>query len=152
MSEIAESSLSLQDDILIRLQECKCRSGLLFIDACATEYATGARSCLEVFDGKEIEIIENEKEYFATFLSCGRGESSYPSDRLQHGIWTYHLLEAFSGRASSALAEGKYVTDFSLMRYLTAEVPKTIKKDYGVSTKQNPRSLLVSSRETIILE
>jgi DNA modification methylase len=150
---IAETSLSLQDDILIRLQESKCKSGMFFIDACATETkASPARSFLPNFDGQEFEVVEDEHEYLATFLSCGRGQSSYPSSRLEHGIWTYHLIEALSGKASTALRAEKYVTDHSLMRHLTTEVPKSVKKEYGLKVHQNPRSHTLSSEETIILE
>lgn len=129
-SGIAETSLSLQDDILIRLHECRCKSGMFFIDACATETRSGpGRSFLQSFDGQELQIAENDNEYLATFLSCGRGQSSYPSERLKHGIWTYHLIEALSRKAATALRAGKFVTDHSLMRHLTTEVPKSIKRE-----------------------
>lgn len=152
-SGITDTSLSLQDDILIRLHECRCKSGMFFIDACATETRSGsARSFLPSFDGQEFHVTENENEYLATFLSCGRGQSSYPSARLKHGIWTYHLIEALSGRAATALRAGRFVTDHSLMRHLTTAVPQSIKRDYGIKVHQTPRSHVLSSEETIILE
>jgi 16S rRNA G966 N2-methylase RsmD/uncharacterized protein YpiB (UPF0302 family) len=151
--DIVETSLSLQDDILIRLQESKCKSGIFFVDACATTLTSnGARSFLPSFDGREFEVLQGEGEYFATFLSCGRGQSSYPSDALKHGIWTFHLIEALSGRETVAVTAGKYITDRSLMRYLNVEVPKTIEKEYGAAVKQSPRTNILSVEETVIVE
>ena len=52
-------------------------------------------------------------------------QRSWEDEKLQHGIFTYHLLEALSGKADNN--EDGYVSIQEVVSYLQREVPRTVK-------------------------
>lgn len=97
---------------------------LVFIDACATEFAplVRARDVISSFSNQELKSYLTATEYFAMYLSCSPKEKSYPSDVLKHGIWTHFLLKALRGEAEESLGPGRYLTDQGLKDYLRQSV------------------------------
>lgn len=71
------------------------------------------------------------------FVACGDDEDAWPSNKLHHGIWTYHLVEAFRGDAPLALERG-ILTANSLQSYLQREVPRTLLQTYSTAKEQTP--------------
>lgn len=148
---IAETAVSLRKILIDPLRKSHCKNALIFIDACAQSFKdVNERSHIANINDEELELLISEFPYYATFLSCQPGESSYSSDILNNGIWTYHLVEAISGNVPEVMRSNKYITDILLKDYLSSSVPLYTKKELG--RDQNPKAILDSSYENIIAE
>lgn len=146
---VSETSIPLMTSLVEPLRNSACRRALLFVDACATKVAS--RATISSFDSKQVQLPEgNKDEYHALFLSCQRGQSSYPAPAERHGVWTFHLLKALQGRAKEALADGTNLTDISLRDYLQKSVTKYIRDNTMVSGKQTPEALIRASSSFVI--
>jgi len=148
---VAETAVSLRKILLDPLMASKCKNALIFIDACAQTFKdeNGRRQITDI-DDDEISLLINDFPYYATFLSCQPGQSSYSCDLINNGIWTHHLVKAINGDVPEVLYESRYVTDVSLMEYLSSSVAEYTKKELGFN--QNPRTILDSSHENVIVE
>jgi hypothetical protein len=150
-SNIAETAVSLRKILLDPLQKSKCKHALIFIDACAQSFQEeNERSQIFDINDEELMLLTNEFPNYATFLSCQAGQSSYSSDNLKNGIWTYHLTKALRGDVAEVLHSNKYITDRSLNDYLSINVARYTKEELGYD--QNPKAILDSNGESIIVE
>jgi hypothetical protein len=70
--------------------------------------------------------------------ACRFNETSHASGALRHGIWAYHLVEAFAGDTPGALVNGSQLTAASLQKYLQREVPRTLTKTFPAKKAQTP--------------
>ncbi|MCT6916481.1 MAG: caspase family protein [Bacillus wiedmannii] len=148
---IADTAVSLRKILLDPLGESKCNNALIFIDACAQTFQDeNMRSQITNINEEELILLTNEFPNYSIFLSCHPGQSSYSSDTLNNGIWTYHLVEAMSGAVGEVIHSNKYITDRLLKDYLSSSVSAYTKKDLGYN--QNPKAILDSSYENIIAE
>lgn len=148
---IAETAVSLRKILIDPLRKSKCKNALIFIDACAQSFRyENERSNIANINYEELELLTSEFPYYATFLSCQPGESSYSSDILNNGIWTYHLVEAIRGTIPQVMRSNKYITDILLKEYLSSSVPIYTKKELGKD--QHPKAILDSNYENIIVE
>jgi hypothetical protein len=148
---IAETAVSLRKILLDPLRKSKCKNALIFIDACAQSIRDeNERSQITDINDEELELFTSEFPYYATFLSCQPGQSSYSSDILKNGIWTHHLVNAISGAVSEVIHSNKYITDRLLRDYLSSSVFKYTKEELGYN--QNPKAILDSSYENVIAE
>jgi len=129
----------------------KCNNALIFIDACAKIFKDeNERSNISDINDDELVIYTNENPNYSIFLSCLTGKSSYSSDILMNGVWTYYLINALSGNEKSAILNGNYITDRSLSNYLSDSVSNYTEPRWKYT--QIPRSIIESSIENIILE
>ena len=150
-SNIGDTAISLRKVLLDPLRKSKCKHALIFIDACAQSFQSeNERNQITNIDYEELILLTNEFPYYAAFLSCQPGQSSYSSDILKNGIWTYHLLDAMGGNVPAAIYNNKYVTDRLLQNYLADSVYNYTKKELGFD--QSPKAILDSSRENILVE
>jgi hypothetical protein len=150
-SNISETAVSLQKILLDPLRKSKCENALIFIDSCAQSFKDeNERSQITDINDEELELLTNEFPYYATFLSCQPGQSSYSSDILNNGIWTHHLVKAISGDIPEVLHSNKYITDRLLNDYLSSSVSIYAKEELGYN--QNPKAILDSSYENVIVE
>jgi hypothetical protein len=86
------------------------------------------------------------------FTSCSPTEESHASGRLKHGIWAYHLLEAFTGNAPLALEDGRLLTATSLQAHLAAEVERTLRKTFQDARTQTPSLYAPAGRRFVIAD
>jgi hypothetical protein len=148
---IAATSVSLTEILLDPLRKSKCRNALIFIDACAQIFQDeNQRTQISDINDEELIMLSHDFPYYAIFLSCQPGQSSYSSDVLKNGIWTHHLLQALSGNIKEVIFNGKYITDSSLRDYLSVSVFEYTKQEHN--RDQNPRAVLDSSYENVIIE
>jgi hypothetical protein len=105
-----------------------CKSIVLFLDSCRSEMIgpEGMQDVYTDFAPDEIKQLLNNAAHFICFAACQTDQTSWPSNDLKHGIWTHHLIEAFDGRAETAL-NGGLLTDTSLQNYLQHMVPLTLR-------------------------
>ncbi|MDR6761910.1 hypothetical protein J2Y38_002119 [Flavobacterium sp. 2755] len=148
---ISETAVSLRKILLDPLRNSKCKTALIFIDACAQSFKDeNGRNEISDINEEELLLLTNDFPYYGTFLSCQPGQSSYSSDVLMNGVWTHHLVNAISGNIPEVLRNDKYITDRLLMDYLSKTVSEYIKNE--LNYVQNPRAVLDSSNENVILE
>jgi len=145
-SNLQGTTVSLKEVLLDPIEEAHCKQSLIFIDACARELPEiiKTRDLISTMNKDEFEEFIKVTSYRAIFSSCSPGQKSYPSSILNHGIWTWHLIEALSGRAERAIVRDNYITDASLRDYLKHEIPKYIRKNKDIRGKQIPYAMISS--------
>lgn len=152
-SNIVDTSISLKEILIDPLSESKCKNALIFIDACAQSIKEKAgRSQLFDIDKEELVVLNKKFPNYSIFLSCQIGQSSYSSDKLKNGIWTYHLVNALNGNVEEVIREDtnkKYVTDKLLSEYLTKQVSKFANEEENKD--QTPRHIIDFSYENVII-
>ena len=143
-TNIESTSLPMRDDLLEPLTESACRQALVFVDACAEKFSgvVKSRDVISNLDAAEVREFLDSGWYLGVFLSCSPGEKSYPSTTLQHGVWTYFLLEAIEGRAPDALTRDHWLTDFGLRDHLRQEIPLYITREMQLRGSQTPQAIL----------
>lgn len=148
---IAETAISLRSVLLDPLQRSKCKTSLVFIDACATSFQEDTqRKVISNLDSEDLVLYINEQPYMAVFLSCQPGQSSYSCNELKHGVWTYHLAQAISGEVPETISANKYITDRLLNDYLGKSVAEYTKEKLGYD--QNPKAILDSNSENVVVQ
>jgi len=75
----------------------------------------------------ELRVFFEDAEHCVCFAACKPGQSSHPANKLKHGIWTYHLIEALNANASGALEKGHLLTSSSLQNHLSIQVPRSLR-------------------------
>jgi len=112
----------------------------MFLDSCESGITKIAkrRGVYAKMSEAELDEFFGAAEYGVCFSACKTSESSYPSNILKHGIWTYHLIQALRGDAAKALEKGHRLTAVSLQNYLSTEVPLTLRKAYSTPEVQTP--------------
>ncbi|MGS2776581.1 sacsin N-terminal ATP-binding-like domain-containing protein [Robertmurraya sp. GLU-23] len=150
-NSITETAVSLRKILLDPLLKSRCKNALIFIDACAQSFQDeNERNTITHINDEEIILLTSEFPYYATFLSCQPGQSSYSSDILNNGIWTHHLVKAISGDVPEVLHSNKYITDRLLNDYLSSSVSVYAQEELGYN--QDPKAILDSNYENVIAE
>lgn len=150
-SNIPGTAVSLRTILLDPLQKSKCKNALIFIDACAQIFQDEyERNQVSNINEEELLLLSSDFPHYATFLSCQTGQSSFSSDNLKNGIWTYHLVEGISGNIPEVIKANKYITDRLLSDYLSTSVAAYTMNELG--KHQNPKTILDSSYENVVLE
>lgn len=139
LGDIAATSIALEE-ILGMLRKCKSKTILLFLDSCHSGMPTsdGMRSITSDFTAEELKAFCKDSKFHIGFASCGVDEFSWPSTALKHGIWTYHVIQAISGKAPEALEKDRFVTGASLRDYLAMEVPRELRTTRTGNEVQTP--------------
>lgn len=125
--------------IFDELQDSECERIVLFLDCCESgiKATPGMRGIYDNLKEHELEKFLDDAKHCMCFTACRSDEGSWSSNILHHGIWTYHVIEAFNGDAQLALERG-ILTANSLQNYLKREVPRTLRKTYTTSRDQTP--------------
>ncbi|MEQ5399103.1 caspase family protein [Providencia rettgeri] len=140
---LSHTSVSLRDILLDPLQKSHCKNALIFIDSCAEHLQTeNQRNGIFSINDEQFRLITTEFPSYSVFLSCQTGEKSYSCDSLEHGVWTYYLIDALSRN------EHAVITDNSLRDYLSINVSQYVKNKLGYD--QNPKAILESGYENVI--
>jgi hypothetical protein len=136
----SETSISLSR-ILDMLKSSKSKRTMLFIDACHSglPISDGMRSFTSVlFSAEGLTEFCKDSKFCIAFAACQSDEFSWPSPTLQHGIWTYCVIRALTGKEKSACARGSLITGDSLRDYLSTEVPKLLRETKSDNATQTP--------------
>jgi uncharacterized caspase-like protein len=100
---------------------------IMIADACHSGGIRGLRGENEVMDGLSNELSGRG---VVSFLASQSGQQSIESDRLQHGVFTWVLLQGLDGRADRDFGDrdGRVSAD-ELAGYLTRTVPPIAQKE-----------------------
>ena len=137
---VQATTASVEEVLLAPLRQSRCKQSALFIDACSTEIFEdfASRDLLATMRNDEFTEFVRNTRYAATFLACSPEEKSYSSDKLKHGVWTYHLVRALRGEVPSAIWNDNYVTGTSLQNYLLEAVRRFTREEFSKKTVQTP--------------
>lgn len=136
------------ETLLGLLHESKCDI-LTFLDCCHSTQFSFGRSLHD--EEHDISYSCSAGRYSVVFAAAGKNEEAYPIPALQHGCWTYYLVEALSGNASRAF-EGvsRRITISSLRSYLKESVASRVFAEY--QKQQTPYIWGTYSDDEIIVE
>lgn len=139
LSDLVGTSISLQW-IFDRINEMKCKRVAVFLDSCESGMAKmpEVRGVYSSMSESELEGFFGHSEFRVCFSSCKVSENSYSTSHLNHGIWSYHLIESLRGEAPLALEKGRFLTAHSLQTYLSREVPRTLRRAFSDPHVQSP--------------
>jgi len=152
---LGATSVSIKDILLDPLESSKCEQALIFLDCCANELQslfTNSRDIIADLSAREFDDFMRGSKYIGVFMSCSPGEKSHSTDGHAAGIWTYHLIQALSGKESLAIVRDKYITSNSLQNYLKLAVPKFITSSTVFTGTQTPMAKIVATSEFTIRE
>lgn len=150
---VGATTVCLDEVLLSRLKNGPCRKSLVFIDACASTFVVpGARSVLQDMKRDDFDAFVQSTEYCGAFFSCSPAQQSYSSEKVKHGIWTYHLLKAFQGEDAAVFERDRLITGHSLQNYLTLRVPDFIAKQTEIKDIQRPYAVLAANGTFEILD
>jgi len=116
---------------------------IFFIDACQSVKKGKRNPLLDMLDVREAIEIENENEYEIVLFSCSKGQAAISSDKFEHGVWSYYLIQAFScSEIGKTALNSRYELRVScLQNFLHLKV-----RDYftsqGRQPSQKPRGLI----------
>jgi hypothetical protein len=153
-NNIQGTTVSINRILMEPLRISRCNQCLIFIDACASyiDEQLVSRDIIADMNTKEFSDFVRSSNYRAMFLSCSRGEKSYGSSELEHGIWTYFLIRALNGEVPEAIERERFITSTSLQNYLSKIVPDYIKSSADIRGTQKPWAEVSSSNTFIISE
>lgn len=148
-SSYQNTTISLRDVLLDPLKKSRCKNALIFIDACAQKLVDpNQRHAVSHMNEEEFKLIVSKFPSYNIFLSCQLEESSYSHEELEHGVWTYFLLQALSGNVKQ-VRKDNFITDRLLQDYLSTSVSQYVKKN--LKYDQNPTAIMESNYENVII-
>ena len=127
-------------DVYDQLKQSKAGSKLLLVDACRNDPLAGnARAAADVqLQSLTRPQIPDPPGGVAAFFSCSEGQRAFEDDALKHGVFFHHVILGLKGEAR--LKKQDEVTWDSLVAYVKAEVPDTVKQLMGNTTRQIPEN------------
>lgn len=152
--DLVETSISFEDVVLDGFRKCPANTFIAFIDACAQGVSDQSRSILTRGFGYQLKDaqLNLDGSQYALYFACSPEEKAYPSDDLEHGIWTWFLNKAFEHRENSFGLQ-QTVTAESLKEYLHNSVLSYIKEYFDEAhKKQTPYANISSNNDIIIYE
>ena len=125
---------------------------MIFLDSCHSGMPAqaGMRSIVSGFTPDELKEFCKDSEFHIGFAACKVDEYSWPSNVLKHGIWTYCIVQALTGKARKALEKGELITGDSLSNYLSIEVPLQIQKLRKANAVKTPCTFGNSTKTFIV--
>jgi len=127
-------------DLVRELRRSPCVRLQLYLDCCHGEFVNDPteRGLVSQMAEEDLERALRGAEHFACFSACRFNQKSHSSGRLEHGIWTYHLVQALTGQVPAILAHDKFLTASSLQDYLSEQVPLTVRDTFTTRKNQTP--------------
>lgn len=153
LDDLEDTSIKLKE-LLDTCGKSACKRIALFLDSCESGITDlpEIRGIYATMSEKELDDFFRAAEYRTCFASCKTSESSYSSNALKHGVWTYQVIQALEGNARAALEKGRYVTAFSLQNYLAAEIQRTLRKVFSKPKVQTPWVYGSQSQDFVIAD
>lgn len=129
LDDSVKTSIALQD-IIKQFKESTNKKSILFIDSCSSGLPldTSSRGLYSHLSEEELSKFLFDAEGCICFSACKDDEESHSHQSIKHGIWSFHVIQALSGNAPTALENGNIITPASLQNYLSIEVPLTLRR------------------------
>jgi len=125
------------EDVKKELANSKAKFKLLVFDSCHSGAVKG-REESGTMSPSMFDAINDVPEGFAIISACGLNQKSFENEKLQHGVFTFHLLEGVKGKAD-ANGNGE-ITVNELYDYVTPKVKDWVFKEHNASQIPHMRS------------
>jgi hypothetical protein len=117
---------------------------VLLVDACRDDPQGGRTS-----RGIDADTAPRPPQGVAALFSCRAGERAFETEKLGHGVFFYHVLEALKGKAKDADGE---VTFAGLAAFVSRRVSRDVAELIGSGARQSPNLKADYSLEPILLK
>ncbi len=135
-----QSLLPINEVIQGLSEQSSSAQNLLVIDACRDDPTRGRG-----VDGNTVRELPAK---LSVLFACSSGQRSFESSKVEHGVFTYLLLEALRGRRANERGE---VTWGGLVDYVTSEVPRQLPVLVpGLGAQQEPHQVSNSRRNPVL--
>ena len=131
-----------------KLRGCRGET-IMVVDACQSgghKSARGFRVDTAAISSGIENSDENDNGIFGLF-SCQSKQKSYEDAKLQHGVFTYYLIDAMKGRADAN--RDKAVTMDEVYNYLLEQVPEHVTKN-RLGGEQKPWRVYSASGNPVV--
>jgi hypothetical protein len=128
--ENAERTLIPLESIFERLRKCNATLKVMFIDACRNDpRPKGSRGPADPFvTASFAESLERPPQGLLLLTSCSPGQISKEDEKLQHGVFMYHILDGLRGKAAN---RDGLITLSSLYDYSSLATKKYVAQRWG---------------------
>jgi len=144
-----KSTLLAMSDVIALLKQCNAGRKLLLVDACRNEVEP------KDIAGKDSSPVEIELDPagvtrrtipggMVALFSCGAKERSFEVSRLNHSVFTYHVLQYLNGKAAANRYPKQQISISELAAYVSRETRDYI--DNRLGKDQNPELVLPDRR------
>ncbi|HEX8834580.1 MAG TPA: caspase family protein, partial [Abditibacteriaceae bacterium] len=165
-SDVKGLSTEALKDSAVDLRELSTKLGqlpasqfVIFVDACREDPTPGrgikGNTLSDVMSrGLQITPADTSRPFSAaTFFACGVGQRAYEDPRLNHGVFTYWILNGIKEAAIPQRPDGA-VDMGRLSSYVSTQVREWAKKtsaDGDFEVEQNPEVVISALDEPIVL-
>ena len=133
-------SISGMYSVLSNPQKCKARNKLLIVDACRSEPVTASsKSDLPPLDLGSIGTNRKPPPRgLAALYSCSKNEQSWEHPDVKHGVFLYHVIQAFGGQGD--LDKDGELSLQELTQFTVKNTQRFVRKEFNLP--QTPETLV----------
>lgn len=145
LTSLANTTVTL-NSILSALDKSNCNKVIAFLDCCHSgiEFSEVERSPVGNFSTDELKYEYRNAEHLTVFASCKSDEKSQADIERSHGVWSYFLIQALSGKGKGIYEDTilfsdrlqKYLADgtFQRVKLITPEKKNQTPVKFGKET------------------
>jgi hypothetical protein len=132
--------------ILSTFEESKSNKIIGFLDCCHSgiRFSDDERSPITDFSTDDLKYKYSSAEHLTIFASCKDDEKSQVDISRKHGVWSYYLIKALSGKAGLIYEENLLFSD-RLQSYLA---DKTFHRVKTITTSKKNQTPVKFGKET----
>lgn len=125
--------------ILNALDDSKSNKVIAFLDCCHSgiEFSENERSPISNITTDTLKYEYKDAEHLIVFASCKSNERSQADIERKHGVWSYFLIQALSGKAKS-IYDGAILFSDKLQKYLAENTYNRVKMITPEKKNQTP--------------
>ena len=125
--------------ILSTFEKSKSSKIIAFLDCCHSgiEFSDVERGPITDFSIDDLKYEYDTAEHLTVFASCKSSERSQADLERKHGVWSYYLIKALSGKAKDIYDKGLLFSD-KLQKYLAEKTFHRVKKITVEKKNQTP--------------
>ena len=122
-----KNSVISRDWVFDKLEKCKAKQKIFFIDACRNEIAFNGLKALG--NAKALEDpVGADTHGFILIASCSKSQYSWEHPEIHHGVFTYFLGKGLSGDAAD---EQGYVSIMNLFQYASSKTKSYVFREFN---------------------
>jgi hypothetical protein len=127
------------NSILATFDNSKSSKVIAFLDCCHSgiEFSEVERSPVSNFSTDDLKYEYINAEHLTVFASCKSDEKSQADTERKHGVWSYFLIQALSGKAKD-IYDSEILFSDKLQKYLAENTPQRVRKITTEKKNQTP--------------
>ena len=127
------------NSILSAFEKSKSKKVIAFLDCCHSgiNFSSSERSPVVNFSTDELKYEYNHAEHLTVFASCKSDERSQADAEREHGVWSYFLIQALSGKVKEIYDANILFSD-KLQKFLADNTFQRVKKITPEKKNQTP--------------